>query len=210
MEFLNVIVDLSHHNRVADFDAAKSDGILGVIHKATQGFRYVDPKYESRRTKALDAGLMWGAYHFGVGGDGIAQAQHFLEVVKPDLNLRDLLVLDFEANPSGSSMSLEEAEEFVEYVQHITGRWPGLYAGHYLKEILGNQTDTSLANCWLWFARYGPPPKVPAAWTTWTMWQYTDGAVGDEPHAVAGIGHCDRDKFNGDLAALKKLWGCEP
>jgi lysozyme len=41
------------------------------------------------------------------------------------------------------------------------------------------------------------------------MWQYTDGAVGPEPHVVAGIGYCDRDKFNGDLTQLHKLWGFE-
>ena len=25
-------------------------------------------------------------------------------------------------------------------------------------------------------------------------------------HTVPGIGRCDRDKFNGSLTALKKLW----
>ena len=48
--------------------------------------------------------------------------------------------------------------------------------------------------------------QVPPAWTTWTMWQYTDGAIGPEPHSVEGIGHCDRNKFNGDLDALRNLW----
>jgi len=38
------------------------------------------------------------------------------------------------------------------------------------------------------------------------MWQYTDGAVGPEPHEVAGIGHCDRDMFNGAQDQLQKLW----
>lgn len=42
---INAVVDLSHHNRVEDFNAVKADGIVGVIHKATQGFRYTDPKY---------------------------------------------------------------------------------------------------------------------------------------------------------------------
>jgi hypothetical protein len=39
------------------------------------------------------------------------------------------------------------------------------------------------------------------------MWQYTNGALGPEPHEVAGIGRCDRDKFNGSEAGLRKLWG---
>jgi lysozyme len=39
------------------------------------------------------------------------------------------------------------------------------------------------------------------------MWQYTDGALGPKPHTVKGIGRCDRDKFNGSEAQLRKLWG---
>jgi len=38
------------------------------------------------------------------------------------------------------------------------------------------------------------------------MWQYTDGAVGGDPKSVKGIGHCDRDRFNGSEAGLRKLW----
>ena len=94
---INAIVDLSHHNRVADFEAAKADGISGVIHKATQGFRYTDPKYQNPRSKALDAGLLWGAYHFAVGGDGVGQAENFLSVVNPEPT--DLLVLDLDVAP---------------------------------------------------------------------------------------------------------------
>lgn len=201
---INVVVDLSHHNHVEDFNAAKADGIVGVIHKATQGFRYTDPKFKSRSEKAHDTGLLWGAYHFAVGGDGVAQADHFLSVVNPGEN--DLLVLDLENNPSGSSMTIDEAEEFVEHIHSSLGRWPGLYTGHYIKEKLGSNTDTILSNCWLWYAQYGERVKVPPAWSTWTMWQYTDGAVGPEPHVVDGIGNCDRDKFNGNLDALKRMW----
>lgn len=39
MPIINVVVDLSHHNRVSDFNTVRADGIVSVIHKATQGFR---------------------------------------------------------------------------------------------------------------------------------------------------------------------------
>jgi hypothetical protein len=42
---LNVVIDISHYNRDVDFAAAKQAGILGVIHKATQGSGGVDPTY---------------------------------------------------------------------------------------------------------------------------------------------------------------------
>lgn len=205
MTISNVVVDLSHHNRVADFRTVKADGIEAVIHKATQGFRYRDPKYADRRGRALGADLLWGAYHFGVSGDGIAQAEHFLAVVGPQAG--DLLVLDFEPNPSGGDMTVDEAEDFVVHVYGVTGRWPGLYSGgYYLREKLRGDPDTILSNCWLWLAQWGPVPRIPGPWSTWVLWQYTDGAIGPEPHVVAGIGHCDRDKFNGDLDALGRFW----
>jgi lysozyme len=103
-------------------------------------------------------------------------------------------------------MLLEDARNFVTHVNQVTGRFPGLYSGSYIKELLGSGTDPVLAQCWFWLAQYGPTAVVPANWPTWTMWQYTDGAVGPEPHEVAGIGHCDRDKFNGAQDQLQKLW----
>jgi len=205
MSVLNNVVDISHHNGTVNLDRAKEDGILGVIQKATQGRTFVDPTYKRNRLKAQNAGLLWGAYHFGTGSDGIKQAEHFLNIVQPDDDT--LLVLDFEANPTGPSMTLEEARAFVTHVNGEIGRFPGLYAGHFLKEILGARKDAVLANCWFWLAQYGPTAVVPVNWETWTMWQYTDGAVGPEPHKVAGIGRCDRDRFNGTETALRKLWG---
>src|SRR5580765_2996828 len=104
---LNVVIDLSHHNRSPDFQKAKAAGIVGVIHKASEGLTYVDPTYASNRRKALAAGLLWGAYHFGSGGNPKGQADHFLDVVAP--GPADLLVLDFEESFSGPTMTLDEA-----------------------------------------------------------------------------------------------------
>ncbi len=203
---INVVIDLSHFNNVTDFNAVKGDGIVGVIHKATEGTSYVDSQYAARRSEALAAGLWWGAYHFATGDDATAQANHFLSVVNPGEN--DLLILDFEQNTgSGGNMSLAGAEQFVTQIEKATGRWPGFYSGSYIKELLGSGTNQTLANCWFWLSEYCSSPNVPANWPTWTMWQYTDGQSGPEPHSVNGVGNCDRDQFNGDMAGLTKLWG---
>ena len=204
MAITNLLVDLSHFNATVDFTAARQAGIAGVIHKATQGWQYRDPLYASHKSSALAAGMLWGAYHFGVGADGIVQAEHFLESVNPDA--QTLLVLDFEGNPQGPSMDLEEARAFVTHVHVATGRFPGLYGGHYLNQLLGTNTDPILANCWLWLSQYGPTAVIPPNWPKWTMWQYTDGAVGPPPHQVPGIGRCDRDMFNGTEAELRAFW----
>src|SRR5580692_9057726 len=132
---LNVVVDLSHHNGNVDLQQAKTAGISAIIHKATQGTTYVDPMYAANKAKAKAAGMLWGAYHFGVGADGVEQADYFLKTVQP--GPQELLVLDFEANPQGPSMTLEEARAFVTHIYQVLGRYPGFYSGYYIKELLG-------------------------------------------------------------------------
>jgi lysozyme len=204
MPIINAVIDISHHNGNVNFNKARDDGIIGVIQKASQGQTGRDPTYKSNRKKAEDAGLLWGAYHFATGSDGLRQADNFLEAVGDPAHM--LLVLDFEPNPTGPSMDLEEARAFVTHVRQVTGQTVGFYSGHYIKQLLGTRADPILAQCWFWLAQYGPTAVVPPNWPTWTMWQYTDGAFGPEPHRVNGVGRCDRDKFNGTEQQLKQLW----
>lgn len=125
--------------------------------------------------------------------------------------LIDLLMLDFEPNGRAGTMTLGQAEEFVTLVNEKTGRYPGVCSGQsYINEVMSGKTNSPLARCFLWIARYSSqPPKVPPAWETFTLWQYSDGSIGPEPHEVPGIGRCDRDKFNGDADGLKRLWNSE-
>jgi len=205
---VNVVVDISHHNNKVDLQAAKQGGIVGVFHKATQGQTYVDPLYAHHQADAKAAGLLWGAYHFGDGSDGVKQADYFLKTVGDPTGA--LLVLDFEANPTGPSMSVDAAHAFINHIKEITGIWPGFYCGQYFKETLGSATDPLIANCWLWLAQYGSKAVVPPTWTDWTFWQYTDGANGPAPHDAPGIGLCDRDQFNGTQEELAALWAKTP
>ena len=69
----NSIIDLSHHNGGRlNFAKAKADGIVGVIQKATQGEAYVDPTFSRNKAAVLEAELLFGAYHFGTGSNGIS------------------------------------------------------------------------------------------------------------------------------------------
>jgi lysozyme len=201
----NAVVDLSHYNAYVDFDALRADGIFGVIHKATQGLGYVDPTFAPRRQQALAAGLKWGAYHFGTGADGTAQANFFLRIVQP--TPADLLVLDLELNNMGLTMTLGEARDFVTQVHAVTGEWPGLYGGSYLKEQLNGRADPVLSNCWLWLSQYGPQAVLPPGWDSWTFWQYTDGHSGSVgPLVTQGVGPCDRNMFQGSTGDLESFW----
>jgi lysozyme len=203
---INVVVDISHHNGNIDLAKAQAAGIVGVIHKATQGTTMTDKMYDQNRQKAMAAGLLWGAYHFGTQADGAAQADVFLSKAKP--GDQTLLVLDYEPN-GNATMTLDQARAFVSRIKDVTGKVPGFYSGSLIKQQLGGQpADPVLSQCFLWIAQYGPAPThIPATWPAWTMWQYTDGNVGPQPHSVEGIGNCDRDQFNGSVEQLKQLWG---
>lgn len=197
----NVIVDLSHWNKNVDFKLAKEDGILGVIHKATQGLKYVDSTYAEKRKAAEDEGLMWGAYHFGIGENGKDQADHFLKTVGN--NTKILLALDIEENQNGKNMTPKQAEDFVHKVYEATGRLPLIYGNAY---FLKDFATSILTKCSLWVASWTVKPILPSGWTKWVLWQYTNGKSGEKPHEVRGIGPCDRNKFNGTLEELKDFW----
>ena len=76
------VVNLSHYDLMRpDFAAMRREGIVGVIHEASYPPFARDPKYFDRQMAALQAGLLWGAYHYANGSDPIRQADHFLSVV---------------------------------------------------------------------------------------------------------------------------------
>src|SRR3954453_15730766 len=122
---LNVVIDLSHYNEDTSFPEIKASGIVGVLHKATQGLADRAPTYHSRRERAVMAGMWWGAYHFGTNADGGAQARFFLSIVNP--GGRRLLAPDFEQN-GDYTMTLEQTEQFVTEVFNQTGLYPGFYS----------------------------------------------------------------------------------
>jgi lysozyme len=208
MALLNAVIDLSHHNTVTNFQQIKSSGIIGVIHKATESTQFVDAEYADRRKAALSAGLLFGSYHFAAQGNPEGQADHYLDII----DSTELMVLDFEPNSQDGTMTLAEAETFVTRIHDQTGRFPGLYSGEsFINGQLGNNTSTILKECFLWIAKYSANrPTIPPAFPILTLWQYTDGSAGPQPHTVPGVGgagRCDRDKFNGDEAGLRRLFG---
>jgi lysozyme len=79
MAYTNAVIDISHHNGTIDLSNAQRAGVVGIIQKATQGTSYRDPTYQTNFQQAQSLSLMWGAYHFGNGDDGIAQADSFLK-----------------------------------------------------------------------------------------------------------------------------------
>lgn len=192
------VLDISHHNTISSFDRIRAAGIAGVIHKATQGTGYVDPMYGRRRQAAIDAGLLWGAYHFATGDDVIAQIGHFLDNAKPENNT--LIALDHEPN-NGDELDLDGCKSFLEKIEEQLGRKAVLYSGNLIKEQLGSDQDEFLGSHRLWIAQYGPVAKIPPAWGAWWLWQFSESGSVDG----AG-GKLDLNAYNGSDEDLATEW----
>ncbi len=222
---LDSVIDISHQVTVSDFRRVRQSNILAVIHKATEGGDYVDRSYAVRRPQAEAAGLLWGAYHFGTRQfSGARQAASFLAVAQP--GQRTLMALDLEVNDPNprNSMTLDQAESFVQTVAHATGRLPLVYvhptwangnplprSGYRLGATI--TPDSILARCDLWVADYHDSPEVPLAWAGrgWRLWQYAGDESENNPaygatSTVAGVTHCDRNLFAGDTSELFRYW----
>lgn len=169
------VIDISHGNTVRDFQALKAAGIVGVIHKATQGTYFKDPLYDQRREQAEAAGLLWGAYCFNTGEDPATQVGVFLAHAAPEANT--LVALDFEDNYK-SQMSLEQAQNWLERCADALGRKPVLYSGNRAKDLLGDTENEFFGAHRLWLPQYGPHAVVQASWKNaarqpW-LWQYSE------------------------------------
>jgi len=136
------VVDIYHNDNVTSFQQAADSGLWGLIHKATTGATGKDSEYANRRQPALDAGLLWGAYHWGTAAVVQDQVDNFLNVAQPDANT--LVALDFEET-EGNQMTLEQASEFLTLVADAIGRKPVLYCGGLFKTEMGSTSDLSSA-----------------------------------------------------------------
>jgi lysozyme len=223
----NIVVNLSHYDLMRpDFQTMAQQGVIGAIHESSYP-RYVrDDKYFARQVAAVNAGLLWGAYHFADATDPTRQADFFLNTVagawrgavaggRPD---DVLLVLDFEKNGHypGGTMRVDQAVAFAERVRERTGVYPGLYSGEYrLRRLMSTATSAqraTLSQCWLWVANYHYQPGSLPPWDEWSLWQYTgDGKCDLRPRSaypisVANIARAERNIFRGSATDLRAFW----
>lgn len=113
--------------------------------KRVKALRSKDPAYLKRRTAALEAGLLWGAYHFSSGRDVGEQFDNFMAGTnwKKLADKTTLLCLDFEPSTSGPDMSLDQAHDFVTRIKNETGRWPMIYGGSLLTSVASSRSGST-------------------------------------------------------------------
>ena len=186
-----VCIDISHYQGYPDFDEVKAAGVLGVIHKATEGTSYVDPNRATNCANAEQAGLAISTYFWIKPGDGRAQAEFYLRTIDPIPGER--VVIDYEEDGCTLTTLRDAVQALLDYGRDLQIT---VYSGHLLKEQLNGTCDDFLAeNTDLWLAQYtsGTPSWPEGTYPIWTLWQYS------ETGEIPGIDddYVDLNKFNG-------------
>jgi lysozyme len=192
-----VCIDISHHQGYPDFDEVARAGVLGVIHKATEGTSFVDQARAENCSNAIASGLAVATYHWlSPGSSPTAQMEFYLSVVDPAEGER--VIIDYEEDGCTLPMLKDAVQALLDYGH---GLQISVYSGHLLKEQLNGDCDDFLAaNTDLWLAQYtsGTPSWSEGTYPQWTLWQYS------ETGEISGIddSYVDLNHFNGDNEAF--------
>jgi len=193
------VIDLSHWNTVPkDFSATKAAGVVGIIHKITEGQTVIDKKVQARHFLAGESDLAWGLYHFLRKGDQKKAANFFVKTaISLDvLDDNTLLVADHEDH----NVPIDQLGDFLAEVEKLTKRRPAIYSGHVLKDQCA-ATGYPFPHR-LWLCHYcDPPPVLPVGCQAYWLWQYTDKGK------IAGVqSPVDLNHFEGDAEAFLEGW----
>ncbi|WP_426503554.1 GH25 family lysozyme [Dactylosporangium sp. McL0621] len=207
-------IDISSHDHrkfTVHWPTEVAAGSQFVYVKATEGLTYVNPHFNADYTAARAAGRYVGAYVYARPdkGDPVGQAEHFLRHARFARDARTLvpfvdLEWPYDGLKTGDCYNLSPAEmrawigAFIGRIEREVGRKPMIYTNTFWwNPCTGN--DASYAGYPLDIANYTKgPPKLPAGWTTFALWQYAPGDP-DQAHSH------DRDVVNGGPAGLRAL-----
>lgn len=205
-------IDISHHQGEIDWDAVARSNVRFAFCKATEGVTAIDPRFAEHWAALAATPLLRGAYHFARPGGGVLgaqmQAEHFAAVVGDCTGARVLPpVLDVETDGGLTPTAVVDwVRAFVSHAEQLFRRELIIYTGALWRATLGNPVVPELGTRMLWTARYGTQePVVPATWSRWDFWQFTDGVRG-EVQVIPGVkGPVDCERFRGELAELQEL-----
>lgn len=202
-------IDVANHQGTINWGAVAGAGVEFMIAKATEGTTFRDPFFGMNWSGAKLVGLARGAYHFAradLGTSPEGEADWFLSVVEPGLEVGDFLCLDIEDADAVHPQPADLHGWVAAWVGRVTARAgfrPLLYstASYLTAHNLAGKAD--LADCGLWLASWSdtPPakfPKPPPPWEFVAIHQWSSKG------RVPGIaGDVDLDLFNGTVDRLR-------
>lgn len=178
-------IDLSNHNGVVDFEAAKAGGVEFVILRAGWGNddpAQDDAQFERGVTECDRLGIPWGAYLYSYAmslEEADSEAEHLLRLLEGKKPLYPVY-LDMEDadgyKAKRGGISRELATDICVRVgdrMEAAGYYYGVYAS---KDWLLNKLDRDrLARFDIWLAQWNDEPTYDGQYG---MWQHTsDGSV---------------------------------
>jgi len=120
---LDGIIDVSHYNVDIDWRAVAGAGIALAFIKASEGDRFVDPRFAENRAAAEAVGILVVPYHFVDAGAAAAdQARHFIAAAGLAAGMPAML--DWE-----TAVGVAELVAIGAAVSRATGRDPVGYYG---------------------------------------------------------------------------------
>jgi len=143
----------------------------GFIFRGMYGI-WKDTLFDWYYEEATKRGKPVGAYHYIIGNySPLEQAQMFKNAIEGK-ELKLGIHPDIEDTRSGTALTRQVVDSYVENVAILIGVPKTIYTGKYAwQTIMGN---TSYIDFDLWVANYGvSSPALPYNWNEWKMWQYT-------------------------------------
>lgn len=192
-------IDISWYQRGINIAAVPADF---VIVKATESTWYTNPCFHAQADATLNSGKLLGIYHYIGGGNAKAEAQYFVNAVKPYIG-RAVLALDFESGSNSAYGDTAYLQQCAQTVYNLTGVRPLLYGS---QRDYGRLAAVSKAtNCGLWIAQYANNNHTGYQNKPWNEDAY---GCAMRQYSSAGAlpnygGNLDLNKFYGDRAA----WG---
>lgn len=197
-------IDISHWNRVLDFDKVKEDNVDFCIIKAggsDKGF-YTDSQFENNYRRAKLAHLDVGCYYFVGSGfisaeDGLEDAKRFHKIILGK-SFEFPICLDIETtSPKYKEGATAASIAFCDYLEK-----QGYYVSIYASDISGFKEKLvldKLEKYDKWVARYGKKPEYVK---NYGIWQKSSTGK------VKGIeGNVDLDVAYKDYPSIMKKGG---
>lgn len=162
--------DWSHWN-----ENPNPDPYSFIIHKATQGTKYVDPTYADRARWIRDLGKVWGAYLFPVTNHREQdQVDHFVDVA--NIQPGELVALDFEDDDTWRQYTMRALAQMAQAcMQALIAAYQNnrvlLYCNRSTYINIVRPYEVNVGDG-LWIASPGQEPTMP-----WAIWQYGHGSV---------------------------------